>query len=160
MVSDWLKFAEAKNAALLVAASALVLALVEYLPDEKCPTFIWWCFVVGNVCLVLSAVICLLSFIPQVKFPWIASRRKTSPDDNLFFFGHIADYSAKEFVAALYHAEGVQPTVNKLQVDLAGQVITNARIGLRKFRLFAVSAWVAVIGITLLSVAVVGVLLQ
>jgi hypothetical protein len=97
-----------------------------------------------------------LSFIPQVKFPWIVSLRQTTPKDNLFFFGDIANYSAEEFVEVLYHASTMKPAINKLQCDLAGQIITNSRIGLRKFRLFTVAVWIAVAGISLLLVVVAG----
>lgn len=157
---DWVKYAEKKNVALLVAASGLVLSLIGRFPDKTSSSSIRACFWVGIVSLVLSAVICLISFIPQIQFPWIASRRKTSSDDNLFFFGHIADYSASEFVDALYRGEGLQPASNKLQLDLAGQAITNARISLKKFRLFTLATWLATVGIVMLAVAAVQILAQ
>lgn len=156
---DWVKYAEKKNAALLVAASGLVLSLVGRFPD-KTYTGIRACFWIGCVSMVLSAVICLVSFIPEIGFPWIVSRRKTSSEDNLFFFGHIADYSASEFVDALYRGEDLQPAANKLQLDLAGQIIVNARISLKKFRLFTVASWLAAVGIALLMCAAVLILAQ
>ena len=157
---DWVKYAEKKNAGLLVAASGLVLSLAGRFPDKTSPSGIRACFWIGCVSLVLSAVICLVSFIPQIEFPWIVSRRKTSSEDNLFFFGHIADFSPSEFVDALYRGEGHQPAVNKLQLDLAGQIIVNARISLMKFRLFTVAAWLATLGIVFLICAAVQVLAQ
>jgi hypothetical protein len=138
-VNEWLKFAEAKNAALLVATSALVLALVDYLPDKTHSFWNWALFITASVFFLLSSLICLLSFVPQVKFPWIVSLRQMTPKDNLFFFGDIANYSAEEFVEALYHASTMKSAINKLQCDLAGQIITNSRIGLKKFRLFTVA---------------------
>ncbi len=157
---EWVKYAEKKNAALLVAASGLVLSLAGRFPDKTSSAGIRACFWIGCVSLVLSAVICLVSFIPQIEFSWIASRRKTSSDDNLLFFGHIADYSASEFVDALYRAEDHQPAVNKLQLDLAGQIIVNARISLRKFRMFTVATWLATLGVVFLICAAVQLLGQ
>lgn len=153
VVSDWLKFAEAKNAALLVAASALVLALFEHFPDQSQTAWLRGFCTTGTSFLLLSVLICLLSFLPKVDFPWLASRRKQNPDDNLFFFGHIADYSAKEYVEALYQAVGLQAQNKKLEIDLAGQVVINARIGMKKYRFFTVAAWIAVLGIGFLAIA-------
>ncbi|NOT95985.1 MAG: hypothetical protein HOP00_06730 [Nitrospira sp.] len=157
---DWVKYAEKKNAALLVAASGLVLSLVGHFPDKTSSSGIRACLWIGCVSLVLSALICLVSFIPQIDFPWITSRRKTSSEDNLFFFGHIADYSASELVEALYQGEGIQPASNKLQLDLAGQIIVNARVSLKKFRLFTVATWLATIGVALVICAAVQILAQ
>ena len=84
------------------------------------------------------------------------SLRQTTSKDNLFFFGDIANYSADEFVEALYHASNTKPAINKIQCDLAGKIITNSRIGLRKFRLFTVAVWIAGAGILLLLVVVAG----
>lgn len=157
---DWVKYAEKKNAALLVAASGLVLSLVGHFPDKTSSSGIRACLWIGCVSLVLSALICLVSFIPQIEFPWIATRRKTSSEDNLFFFGHIADYSASGFVDALYRGEGLQPASNKLQLDLAGQIIVNARISMKKFRLFTVATWLATLGVALVICGTVQILAQ
>lgn len=152
---DWVKYAEKKNAALLVASSGLVLSLIGRFPDKTFSAGIRACFWIGCVSMVLSAVICLISFIPEIEFPWIGSRRKTSSEDNLFFFGHIADYSASELVDVFYRGENLQPAANKLQLDLAGQIIVNAKISLRKFRLFTVAFWLATLGVAFLMWAAV-----
>jgi len=157
---EWVKYAEKKNAALLVAASGLVLSIVGHFPDKTFSSGIRACLWGGCVSLVLSALICLVSFIPQIEFPWIGSRRNTSPEDNLFFFGHIADYSASELVAALYRGEGLQSVSNKLQLDLAGQIIVNARISLKKFQLFTAATWLATLGVALIICAAVQILAQ
>jgi hypothetical protein len=157
---DWVKYAEKKNAALLVAASGLVVSLIGRFPDKTSSSGIRACFWIGCASLVISAVISLISFIPQIEFPWIVSRRKTGSEDNLFFFGHIADYSAPELIDALYRSEGVQSASNKLQLDLAGQIIVNARISLKKFQLFTASIWLAALGVAFLMCATVQVLAQ
>ncbi|MDC8449785.1 MAG: DUF5706 domain-containing protein [Nitrospira sp.] len=154
-----MKYAEKKNAALLIAVSGLVFSLIGRFPD-KTSVGIRACFWIGCVSMVLSAVICLISFIPEIEFPWIRTRRKTSSEGNLFFFGHIADYSASEFVEALYRGEGCQQVSNKLQLDLAGQIIVNARISLRKFRIFTVVTWLATLGVASLMWAAVLILAQ
>jgi hypothetical protein len=157
---DWVKYAERKNAALLVAASGLVLSLIGYFPTKTSSSGIRACFWISCASIALSAVLSLVSFVPQIQFPWIASRRKTGSDDNLFFFGHIADYSASELVDALYRAEGAQAIPNKLQMDLAGQIIVNARISLNKFRLFTVAIWLTVVGVAVLMCAAIQMLAQ
>lgn len=156
---EWVKYAEKKNAALLVAASGLVLSLLGRFPDKTSPT-IRVCFWIGCASLTLSAITCLVSFIPQIKFPWTSSEEKTRLEDNLFFFGHIANYSASEFLDALYKAEGSQPSINKLHLDLAGQIIVNAGISMKKFRLFTAATWLATLGIAFLICAGVWILAQ
>jgi len=156
---EWVKYAEKKNAALLVASSGLILSLLGRFPD-KTSSNIRVCFWIGCASLALSAIICLVSFIPQIKFPWIGSQEKTGPEDNLFFFGHIANYSALEFLDALYKAEGAQPSITKLHLDLAGQIIVNAGISLKKFRLFTVATWLAALGVAFLICAAVWILAQ
>lgn len=157
---DWVKYGEKKNAALLVAASGLLLSLIGRFPDKTAPSSIRACFWIGCASLTGSAAICLLSFIPHIKFPWIGSRKKTGPEDNLFFFGHIANYSASEFLDALYKAEGAQPSSTKIHLDLAGQIIVNAGISLKKFRLFTLATWAAALGVAFLLCAAIQILAQ
>lgn len=74
------------------------------------------------------------------------------------FFRHIAKYSAAEFLDALYRAEGSSPVVNKIQSDLAAQVIANACISLKKFRYYTLAAWLAAVGILALAIGAVQIL--
>jgi hypothetical protein len=158
---DWVKFAETKNAALLVAASGLILMLIDHFPDKTVVTSnVRACFWVGGVSLTLSSAICLISFIPHLEIPGIGRKEIPMPDDNLMFFGHIAKYSASEYLHALNVAEGSIHLQNKIHTDLAGQVIANACISLKKFRYFTLASWLAGIGIVSLTIGAIQLLAQ
>lgn len=156
--SDWVKFAETKNAALLVAASGLVLMLLDHYPARTLASGVRACFWVGGVSLTISSLICLISFIPHLTIPLIGRTEVPQTGDNLMFFRDIAKYSASEYLDALYRAEGSSPVVNKIQSDLAAQVIANACISLKKFRYYTVAAWITGVGIFSLAIGAVQIL--
>ena len=113
VVNEWLKFAEAKNAALLVAVAALSKPVLDHFPDKAALPTAWWCCTVGCGFLFLSGFLCLGSFLPQLTFKWGASKRPLMATDNLFYFGHIAHLSAFEYLEALYQAEATPPKNKK-----------------------------------------------
>lgn len=160
LMSDLVRFAETKNAALLVAASGLVLMLIDHFPDKAVTSNVRACFWIGTVSLSLSSAICLISFIPHLEIPGMGGTEKPSSDDNLMFFRHIAKYSVLEYLHALYGAEGSSPTANRIHSDLAGQVIANACISLKKFRYFTLASWLAGIGILVLAIGSIQLLAQ
>jgi hypothetical protein len=158
IVSDLVKFAETKNAALLVSASGMVLMLIDHFPDKAAGSVVRAFFWTGGASLILSTVVCLVSFVPHLEIPGIGETEKPSAGDNLMFFRHIAKYSVPEYLHALYEAEGSTPVQNKIHSDLAGQVIANACISLKKFRYYTVASWLAGIGILMLGVGAINLL--
>jgi hypothetical protein len=151
LISDLVKFAEAKNAALFVAASGLLLMLIDHYPDKSVASIVRACFWIGGASLALSSLVCLITFIPHLEIPGMGETEKPRADDNLMFFRHIAKYSVPEYLQALYGAEGSSPTQNKIYSDLAEQVIANACIGLKKFRYYTLASWLAGIGMLMLA---------
>lgn len=152
LVNDWLKFAEAKNAALVVAICAVMVVAADHSPE---PTDSAWirrlCFL-GCAFLVLAGGVSLASFIPQLTFKWNASEKERSATHNLMYFDHIAAFSAFELLEALYQAEGQPASNRKIEVDLAGQAVTNAKIASSKFFQFRIASWLALIGFAILGV--------
>jgi hypothetical protein len=152
LVNDWLKFAEAKNGALLVAASGLAFATAKQLSRlSNNPCQHWWCSM-GIGLLLISVLLCLFSLLPQVNFLWPFSLRETSHEDNLFFFGHIAGYSAQNYLAALYAAENLVSAERKLELDLAAQIVTNSRLTSRKFGVSRIAGWPLLAGTAIITV--------
>jgi len=153
MVNDWLKFAEVKNGALLTLASGLVLALVKNYPQFAPSSKVESCYLTAIALMSITAIVCLLSFIPVLKIPWFESEGKPGTNDNLFFFADIARYSASEYVTALLIANGEQSrTITKLEVHLALQAIANARIAHKKYRCFRGAVWSLLIGVLFLGI--------
>jgi hypothetical protein len=70
-------------------------------------------------------------------------REKPTVRDNLLFYGHLERYEPRDLVVAVAEHYFDQPagdfTPSKLALDLAAQIVTNARITVRKLDLFRYS---------------------
>src|SRR6266545_1745089 len=121
-VNDWLRYAEVKNGALLTFASGAGFTLMKsyprFLPGSKGE----WYYLIAIALVSVSALSCLVSFIPRLKIPWFEAEKPPRDDDNLFFFGDIAKFSATGYVTALLIASG-EPVraVTNLETHLALQ---------------------------------------
>lgn len=155
LVNDWLKFAETKNAALVVAVSALLVVVCDHFPDAHATPWVRWSCIVGCALLVVGGAVSLVSFIPDVNFKWLSAKCERRATHNLFFFGEIAQYSEFDFLDALYDAESLPNQHKKLEADLAGQIVKNSQITVRKFAQFKIACWIAVIGIVALAISAV-----
>jgi hypothetical protein len=146
LVNEWLKFAEAKNAALLAANSAIIFGSLKVL--ETSPPLPRWLLIyiyLAIVAVALAASLSLLSFLPKTRLPWLGSTKRPTPEDNLLFYGDIACYDPRSFLEALYRQAGTnfsQP--DSLEEDYAEQIIINSRIALSKFRFFSLALWITV----------------
>jgi hypothetical protein len=155
MVNDWLKFAEAKNLALAGftgTGAAVALAAYAELDDPAVWQSVGFLLAVG---VLLSGLVCaLLSFLPQTNLTaWLAEPRgRPAPDDNLYFYGHLVKYAPRhlaEAVARRYLDRHAEDEPSASDVDLAAQIVANARITVWKLRLFSWSVC-GLIGGTLL----------
>lgn len=148
-VNDWLRFAESKNAALLVANSAVIFGVLRVLKGStplRDGLMLYLYFSLSL--LVLSGALCFLSFIPQLEIPWLASQRQTTDDDNLVFYAEIADYSPQDLLKALYRKSNLElDDPAPLEEDYAAQIVVNSRIAVRKYRFFSAAIWLALIAI-------------
>lgn len=155
-VNDWLKFAEAKNAGLLVFAGAACLGLLSFIGATPHLAAAWRLGLLSAITLLsLSCLICLLSFSPRVnRLRVVRSRKKVPPadKDNLLFFGDLAGYKAKQLLDTLsrrYFGGEEAPEYGKAHQDLANQIIINSRIAVSKYNLFRVALWLAIASIPL-----------
>lgn len=151
-VNDWLKFAEAKNAALFafsatgLAAPVTLLATVQNLPNS---------FKAGLIAtaslLCVCALLCAWSFLPKTnleKLIWLKAKPFQSltpnPNDNLYYFGHLQKYSSDSLLDAISQnylgGKSSQPYPKEAQ-DLASQITINSVIAFRKYKLFTSSAY-------------------
>lgn len=148
-VNDWLKFAEAKNAALFAASSTLIIAVLKEISILKwlelwLPYRIGIGIYVGLLItqLALSATICLYSFLPQIKHLPLAPQKEPKDTDNLLFYGDIAHYEPTYYLRCLYKQQGEHViSTMPLEVDYARQIVVNSRIALRKYHLFTAALW-------------------
>lgn len=160
IVNDWLKFAEAKNAGLLVFAGAGIAGILSFLGSAATEIPMRWkvglfsCVVFLSVCCLIT----LFSFMPRTKLEKeLSSRRGVRKDtDNLYYYGDLLKYTAEELldsISRLYYREtlGTLP-ITKSHADIAAQVVVNSQITMRKYVIFKVALISAIL--SLLSIPV------
>ncbi len=156
--NEWLKFAEAKNAALLTFSSGLTFTLLKNPPPLAISPWFQGAYQFAVALFFLSAIVCLVSFIPQVKIPWLSSLRKTTGDENIYFYGDVAAYSPEVLLKTIYEKSGLgqDKSKMKLELDLAGQIVINSRIALKKFKHFTLAVWTTLGAVISLAVFLIG----
>jgi len=136
-INDWLKFAEQKNAALLVLNCGFAWGITRVLAKQEELTIIPTCLnSLGYVLVIVSAIVCLISFIPILQIPWFKLGEKSNAD-SCIFFGHIAKYTNREYVALLSKKLGEdRSSFSDFELDVALQIVTNSEIALNKYKQF------------------------
>lgn len=145
--SEWLKFAESKNAGLVALNAALVAGLLSTASAFEFMGSIKPYWMVINISLLLiSATISMVSMVPQLAF----LRLKVSESEqtkSVFFFEHIQKWYAEpvDYLNAIALAEGTDPKEwTALEIDFADQIIQISRIGTRKYSHFKFAAWITI----------------
>ena len=93
----------------------------------------------------LSLLLTVASFLPSTNLEkhLVGERERPTTRDNLLYYGHLARYEPRALVEAIaemyFEQEGETYTPSKLAIDLAAQIVTNARITVRKLALFRYS---------------------
>ena len=159
-VVDWLKFAEAKNTGAVGLASTGLGVIVTFLvAGPPLPTVAGVGMGIGTVALMLSLMLAVGSFLPSTNLEKFLLDEREQPGltDNLLFYGHLARYEPRALTRAIaqhyFDTPGSQYTPSKLAVDLAGQVVTNARITVRKLALFRYALLLFGFGVLIASAA-------
>ena len=145
-VIDWLKFAEAKNTGSVGLASTGLGVIVTFLvAGPPIPTVAGVGLAIGAVALMLSLMLTVASFLPSTDLEkhLVGERERPTARDNLLYYGHLARYEPRALVEAIaemyFEQEGQTYTPSKLDIDLAAQIVTNARITVRKLAIFRYS---------------------
>jgi hypothetical protein len=145
-VSDWLKFAEAKNtAAVGLSSTALGVIVTFLLAGPPVPALAGAGLAVGALALMGSLMLAVASFLPSTNLEkhLLGEREQPAATDNLLFYGHLARYEPRGLARAIaeHYVElvGDDAAPTKFAIDIAGQVVTNARITVRKLALFKYS---------------------
>jgi hypothetical protein len=156
-VVDFLKFAEAKNAALLTFASAWIFASMNMLNGERPPVgIVGGAFRLALVLFTVAAVVAVVSFLPKLNLA--ALHRDPTQPKNLLYFGHIAEFDTAVFrtrVQDRYLAQEEQSITDQYLDDLAVQISANAKITHWKFIMFNVGAALVLVAVLALALAAV-----
>jgi hypothetical protein len=141
-VNDWLKFAEAKHAGLVILNTAVVIGLLTCY-SSVCIFLFKPIFLIGLLCIGLSILLSAISQFPVTEN--IFFNRKAINNPNLLFFGHLANLDASDFVIELKAIDTTYaPT--KFDLDLINQILINSRIAQTKFTIFKIAVSLSIFG--------------
>lgn len=147
MVNDWLKFAETKNAGLLALSGVSLGAVLSFLADLETDRWSISLLSIGSALWICSVCLCVFSFIAVTEIMPSETVLHNVIDEkaNLYFFMHLAEYSAETLLCALGKSPDDSNPRRRFELNLAEQVIQNSRITAAKLRLFnnAATWWVA-----------------
>jgi len=137
---DFLKFAEAKNAALLALASAWIGATLNLECNSKVlPSGFTISIPVALLFALCAGILAMISFLPRLHLPSFLGGKRAGPHPaNLLYFGDISTLSIKALeqdMPARYLSTG-QGYRDEYIHDLTVQLSVNSEITMRKMRLF------------------------
>jgi hypothetical protein len=149
-VTEWLKFAETKNAALLTFNGVLLFGIVRLLQSNV--SYFTTYTKVFTVCIIILTVnICinLMSFIPaltQSKKQKVKSNLlpQNINDLNLLFYKNLKDFNEVNFLEAIIKKYNLPVTdqTDEYLKDLSLQIVTLASIATKKYMFFSISAYI------------------
>lgn len=129
------RLAEAKNAGLIAFNGGLVACMVKLCLDGQVPDPIRCACGLLTILSLAAMTLAFLAVGPILRHGPL--RVVLEPGDNLQFFGHIAGYTKERYLEELHRRYfPSQPMPDEHDRDAAAQVVCNAQIALRKFRLF------------------------
>lgn len=165
IVTDWLKFAEAKNAVLLAFSGAGITAIVTYLSAAvKVPNSLRVGLLIALSFLCISSLICSLSFLPKtdiesfilLKKPAMHSKNYLKDTDNFYFFNDLKNYNSDDLLDSinrLYFENKIQKPYKKEYLDIASQITINSEIASTKFMFFRLALWLLIFSILITPVS-------
>lgn len=136
-VNNWLKFAEAKNGALLVIDITLLIGLYGIVSSDKANGYIFL-VIPAMILILISAICCIIPHFP-ILTPADSKREKNecTTYKNCHYFGHLAQLHEEDLIPLLckkLNIVGYSPT--EADMDLCNQIITNSTITMRKYNYF------------------------
>jgi hypothetical protein len=146
-VHSQLQFAETKNGALLAVNLAVAVSIATIFDDmAELPLAVIVCLSMVMAGLAIAAFTALWSFLPVHG----AARHEFSKGTegggaNLFFWGEIAMFTPKHYAEKLLKAFGVARSPSRVELDLADQIVINAGIAQRKFKVFNTAALITIV---------------
>lgn len=153
-VNDWLKFAEAKNAALIAFNSAAIAGIMQAFPVDNSDFLIFK----GIMIFLFSLSICIsiYTFLPVLNktFSYVKFDEAKFDNEkeklNCYYFKHHSKINCKQLLTLLhYKTATVNSTITNIELDIADQIINNAEIAVSKFKLFSIAAYASFGGVVM-----------
>lgn len=147
-VNNWLLFAEAKNAAIIV----FNIACISIIWNEKWLNKDSILLYIACIGMLISTIVALISFIPQTEKN--NSNKSDQTNNNLIFYKDISKYSKKEYIKELfklYLKTNIEDEeITKLEEDFAEEIVYNSSICVKKFKYFNASLKIEIIMLLIL----------
>ena len=144
-VNEWLKFAEAKHAGLIVLNSGLIFGILSIYKDYK--TIIDWHLILVIIIVIgISIILSLISLFPITKNE--TKNKQVNVTPNLYFFGSLSKLSEIELKSELLKSNP-NYQFDRFEEDLINQIVVNAIIATRKYKLFKFAIWFTTVGLVL-----------
>lgn len=139
-VNDWLKFAEAKNLMLITFNGASIYGTLKVFEAPWLNSIPWlkWVVFISIVLLIFSTILCLMSFVPQLKI-MKGGEFTNQKIKNIWYYETLKGMDNLRVVQEVYNSIEKEFTV--LELDLAEQIVQNSKIGSRKYAYFSVAVW-------------------
>lgn len=156
-VTDWLKFSETKNAALLALSSAWTVAATNVaLRKEGIPSGYEWVLPLSIAFFLLAMVRLIWSFMPRISLPaFLSKAERRYRDTNLIFYGDIAEVDLAS-IAADIEARYMPATKDSYRreylCDISQQIRIISGIAQAKFKAFRTAGWLCFVGAMVLTV--------
>ena len=146
-VNEWLKFAEAKLAGMIVLNSAIIIGILssygtihDYIDKNAA--------IIGVIAVGASLFWCIATQLPVLN-KFLSGGRSTGTL-NLYYFGHLANLTQQEF---LNEFKRVNPNFSPSLLDeqLTNQILINACIAKAKFVAFRNAGYLTASGIGIIA---------
>jgi hypothetical protein len=148
-IVDWLKFAEAKNGALVAVGCATIFGVLRLYLSFSIESGLVTSYVATLTIFVAAAiVISLTSFIPRVAPPFWIKMPNKEEGDNPLFFGHACKYSKRTYLE-LFNRYIELDAHKECQLELAfcDQIVNNSRISFIKYQVFSSAVFLFLAGV-------------
>lgn len=159
---DFVKFGEAKNAALLTFTSAWILGSANVAVGDVTDVhpIVRPVLMIGVLLLVTGAFCALASFLPRTDLQKLKGKWHANPRTNHLFFGHLAVLKSDDLhtrFAELYLSAGRTGLNAQYLDDLGCQIVVNSKIAATKFLLFTLGVRATIAALLVYALAAVGV---
>lgn len=156
-ILDFIKFAEAKNGALVTLCSGWLIAIATMLSSEKVVPYVKIASVLATPFFVVGAAVALWSFFPKINLQERTRLKSTRHKPNLLFFGDIAELEYDDYqtqVRNRYLAQPDRSISDDYLGDLCIQVAVVSEIAKSKFKAFEWALRIAGIGMAILALTI------
>ncbi|UZP03336.1 hypothetical protein JW813_16750 [Clostridium botulinum] len=150
-ITDWLKFAEAKNLALITFNSAWLAYYLKNMIDNDLYQY-KFLYIIGSLFCIVSILLCFIAFLPKLvdnsKIEgWLKKRLgNITEKDNILFYKDIFKYSFKEYyeefqkkVLKVKNIDSFESENNRYEKTLIMQIVVLSGISYKKYLLFDIS---------------------